>query len=344
MPVQFKDYYEILGLARGASEDDIKKSFRKLARQYHPDVAKNKATAEEKFKEINEAYEVLSDPEKRKKYDELGANWKNGAEFSPPPGGQGGRRTYRTSRGNGQSAETEFQFGGTGFSDFFEQFFSGANHGGGTQGTGYEQTAQRGRDIEADIMVSLEEAAKGSIRKISLNHQVPCDRCDGTGLRRGQVCSACAGLGKVSKTETCQVKIPTGVREGQKLRLSGRGEAGFGDGASGDLYLRVRFAKNPNFTVSGDDLNYELDLAPWEAALGTKSAVPTLSGQVEIKIPPGTQNGQKLRVRGRGMANRDGTAGDLYVVATIVMPDKLNDRERELWEQLAKESPFKPRE
>ena len=210
---------------------------------------------------------------------------------------------------------------------------------------GYEEdSGHRGRDVEADLLVSLEEAARGSIRKISLNHQVPCDKCDGTGVRRGQVCPACAGLGKVSKTEACQVKIPAGVREGQKLRLSGRGEAGFGDGASGDLYLRVKFAKNPNFTVEGDRLNYELDLAPWEAALGAKVTVPTLSGQVEIKVPAGMQNGQKLRVRGRGMPNRDGTSGDLYVVATIVMPERMSDREKELWEQLAKDSSFKPRE
>jgi curved DNA-binding protein len=345
VPVQFKDYYEVLGVPRSAGDEDIRKAFRKLARQYHPDVAKNKAAAEEKFKEINEAYEVLGDADKRKRYDELGANWKHGAEFRPPPG-SGTYRTRRSSGGPGNFAEAEFHFGGTGFSDFFEQIFGSMRGGGfggssGLQGDGF---AGRGRDVEADILVSLEEAACGSVRHVSLTGQSACDRCDGTGRRRGAVCSACAGLGKVSKSENYQVRIPAGVREGQRLRLAGKGEAGFGRGPAGDLYLRVKMARHPNFRVEDGNLIYDLELAPWEAVLGATVSVPTLNGRVEMKTPPGTQNGQKLRLRGRGLPERDGKSGDLFVVASVQLPERVTDSERELWERLARESRFKPRE
>jgi curved DNA-binding protein len=325
MPVQYKDYYEILGVPRTANDDDIKKSFRKLAREFHPDVAKDKKRAEEKFKEINEAYEVLSDPAKRKKYDELGANWKSGAEFRPPPGREGfpGGQGFR---GRGQAGEEyEFQFGGTGFSDFFEQIFGSRMRGGGFGAQhGFQQEeelAERGRDIEGDIMVTLEEAMRGSIRSVS--------------VRRPS--------GRAVKTETYQVKIPPGVTEGQKLRVTGRGEAGSGGGESGDLFLRVRLAKHPDFDVDGHDLIYEAELAPWEAVLGTQISVPALDGRVNIKIAAGTQNGQKLRVRGRGLAARDNGRGDLFVVTRIVVPSKTTDFEKKLWEQLKRESRFNPR-
>lgn len=321
MPVQYKDYYEVLGVPRTASADDIKKSFRKLARQYHPDVAKDKKQAEEKFKEINEAYEVLSDSEKRKKYDELGANWKSGAEFRPPPGWQGNGRQQAHGQGRpGQGAEGfEFEFGGTGFSDFFEQFFGGGGNrrGGFTGSRGFEdqqEMAERGRDVEGDIMVTLEEAARGSIRSVSVRHR--------------------------SKTETHQVKIPAGVTEGQLLRISGRGEYGSGGGQAGDLYLRVRLAKHPDFEVDGRNLLYEAEITPWEATLGAEISVPTLTGHVHIKIPSGTQSGQKLRVRDHGL----GPKGDLMVVAKICVPTKLSDNEKKLWEQLRRESQFNPRE
>jgi len=318
MPVQYKDYYETLDVPRTAKDDEIKKSFRKLAREFHPDVAKDKKRAEEKFKEINEAYEVLSDPEKRKKYDQLGANWKSGAEFRPPPG-QG-------FRGRGQGSEDfEFQFGGTGFSDFFEQIFGSRMRGGGFGGQrGFQQEeeyAERGRDIEGDIMVTLEEAMRGSIRSVS--------------VRRPS--------GRSVKTETYQVKIPPGVTEGQKLRVAGHGEAGSGGGESGDLYLRVRLAKHPDFDVDGHDLIYEAELAPWEAVLGTEISIPALDGRVNIKIPAGTQGGQKLRVRGRGLPSRDSGHGDLFVVTRIVVPAKITDAEKKLWEQLKRESKFHPR-
>ena len=310
MPVQYKDYYQSLGVARTASADDIKKAFRKLAREFHPDVAKDKKKAEEKFKEINEAYEVLSDPEKRRKYDELGANWKSGAEFRPPPG-FGGGQTFRGGR-TMTSEDFETQFGGTGFSDFFEQLFGSRMRGGngfGRSGGGIspEDFAGQSRDIEGDILVTLEEARRGSLRTVTIRHE--------------------------NRTDSHQVKIPPGIAEGQKLRIAGRGEHG------GDLFLRVRLAKHPDFEVDGHNLVHELELAPWEAALGAEIAVPTLDGKVNIKIPAGTASGQKLRVRGRGL----GKAGDLLVATKIVVPDKISDGQRKLWEDLARESKFNPR-
>jgi curved DNA-binding protein len=309
MPVQYKDYYQSLGVARTASADEIKKAFRKLAREFHPDVAKDKKKAEEKFKEINEAYEVLSDPDKRKKYDELGADWKSGAEFRPPPGygGFGGGQTFRGGRPM-TSEDFETHFGGTGFSDFFEQLFGSRMRGGGFGARGGGASEEAGsRDIEGDIMVTLEEAKRGSLRTVTVKHE--------------------------NHTDSHQVEIPAGITEGQKLRIAGRGEHG------GDLYLRVRLAKHPEFEVDGHNLVHELELAPWEAALGAEIAVPTLDGRVNIKIPAGTSSGQKLRVRGRGL----GKAGDLLVSTKIVVPSKIVDAQKKLWEQLARESKFNPR-
>ena len=342
MAVQYKDYYQSLGVPRGAGDAEIKKSFRKLAREFHPDVAKDKKKAEEKFKEINEAYEVLGDPTKRKRYDELGANWKSGSEFRPPPNwGQAGGQ-----RGGGQGPEGfEFNFGGTGFSDFFEQVFARGGRGGFQQGGGFAggNVADRGQDIEGDILVSLEEAMRGSVRSVSIRHNVHCKQCGGSGHSMGRLCNACAGTGQLAKTETCQVKVPAGVTEGQKLRLAGRGEAGTSGGGAGDLFLRVRLARHPDFEVDGHNLIYEAALAPWEAVLGASVEVPTLNGKVNIRIPPGTQAGQKLRVRGRGLPERGGAHGDLIVVAGIEVPQKISEAERKLWEQLAHGSAFEPR-
>src|SRR6267378_328889 len=232
MPVQFRDYYETLGVPKTATDDEIKSAFRKLARKYHPDVAKDKKTAEEKFKEINEAYEVLSDPEKRRKYDQLGANWNQPGGFQPPPdwgggGAQPGGGYYQWSGGD-RGGGIDFEFGGTGFSDFFESFFGGGRGRSAFGGFGQRTaSAERGSDVEADIMVPLEEALNGATRQVS--------------LRR-------AGSKKV---ETYQVKIPRGVREGQRIRLAGQGEAGERGGKSGDLFLRVRLARHPDFSVEG---------------------------------------------------------------------------------------------
>jgi curved DNA-binding protein len=348
MPVKYKDYYQSLGVSRTASDAEIKKAFRKLAREHHPDVAKDKKKAEERFKEINEAYEVLGDPEKRKKYDELGADWSSGADFRPPPGWEsfrGGRTA--TSRGPG-GEEYEFEFGGTGFSDFFEQLFGSRGRGGAgfRRPAGFEEedlAMGRGRDVEGDILVTLEEAMHGSVRSVSVRSAVPCEHCGGSGQRARHVCNVCGGTGQVAKTETHQVKIPPGVTEGQRLRVAGRGEAGPRGAAAGDLYLRVRLAKHPEFEVQDHDLLHEVELAPWEAVLGANISVPTLEGRVNIKIPAGTQNGQKLRVRGRGLPHRGGGSGDLIVQMQVEVPPRVSDAERKLWEQLAKESRFNPR-
>ncbi len=327
MPVEFKDYYKILGVPRDASQEDIKKAFRKMARQYHPDVAKDKRGGEEKFKEINEAYEVLGDPQNRSKYDNLGADGGGAAAFQGAPGGPG-----RSRRGRGGEEGVEFHFNGTGFSDFFEQFFGrgsrfdaandfGDPGVGSVEGRGF---AHRGSDFESDILVTLEEALTGSERSISLQR---IDR------RTGE-----------ARTQTLKVRIPPGVHEGQAIRVAGMGEDGIGGGASGDLYLRVRFAAHPEYTVRGSDLYYGLDLAPWEAVLGTRVIVPTLKDQVSVRIPPGTNQGRQLRIRGHGLpVGRTGRQGDLYVVINIELPQQITEEERELWKKLGEISDFHPR-
>src|ERR1700719_4496215 len=313
MAVQFRDYYETLGVSKTATAEEIRTAFRKLARKYHPDVAKDKKAAEEKFKQINEAYEVLSDPEKRTKYDQLGANWNQPGGFQPPPqwgAQQPGGEFYQW---GGENGGVEFECGGTGFSDFFEAFFGGGRGRSAFAGFGgREATSERGADVEADIMVTLEEALHGSTRQVS--------------LRR-------AGSNKI---ENYQVKIPRGVHEGQRIRLAGQGEAGVRGGKSGDLFLRVRLARHPDFSVEGSDLIHEEKIAPWQAVLGAELLVPTLEGNVRLKIPPGTQGGQRFRLRERGLPGVSGKRGDLYVIAQINIPKKLTERERELWSELAK--------
>src|SRR5919198_1616559 len=314
MAVQFRDYYETLGVSKTASDDEIKSAFRKLARKYHPDVAKDKKAAEEKFKQINEAYEVLSDPEKRRKYDQLGENWNQPGGFQPPPEWGAGRPggAFRQYQWGGDGG-IDFEFGGTGFSDFFEAFFGGGRGRSAFGGFGGRPTtAERGADVEADIMVPLEEALNGSTRPVS--------------LRR-------AGSNKV---ENYQVKIPRGVREGQRIRLAGQGEAGVRGGKSGDLFLRVRLARHPDFSVEGSDLVHEEKIEPWRAVLGSELLVPTLEGKVRLKVPAGTQGGQRFRLRERGLPGVSGKRGDLYVVVQLNIPKKLTERERELWSELAK--------
>ena len=313
MAVQFRDYYETLGVSKSATPDEIRSAFRKLARKYHPDVAKDKKAAEEKSKEINEAYEVLSDPEKRQKYDQLGQNWNQPGGFQPPPqwgGAQPGGGFYRY---GGEDGGVEFEFNGTGFSDFFEAFFGGGRGQSAFGGFGQRAAgAERGSDVEADIMVPLEEALHGSKRTVS--------------LRR-------AGSNKV---ETYQVKIPRGVREGQRIRLAGQGEPGERGGKSGDLFLRVRLARHPDFTVEGSDLIHEVKIAPWQAVLGAELTVPTLEGNVRLKIPPGTQPGQRFRLRERGLPTSSGKRGDLYVEVQLAIPKKVTEKEKEIWSELAK--------
>jgi curved DNA-binding protein len=327
MPVEFKDYYAALGVSRSASNDEIKKAFRKLARKYHPDVAKDKKAGEVKFKEINEAHEVLCDPQKRKRYDELGPNWQEEAAYQSPSGQQ--RRNHHAP-GNGQG--NEFHFGGTGFSDFFEQVFSGAGRSGfsfsgdGADGSPFGQARSpvQGSDVEGDILITLDEALNGAVREVSLQSRDPL-------------------TGK-SVTEYLKVHIPAGVHEGQRIRVPGKGGEGQRGAKPGHLFLRVRLSAHPDFQVQGSDLYYDLDLAPWEGVLGTTVEVPTLKGKVNVRIAPGTGNGQKLRVRGHGLPKgKNESPGDLFVVVDVQLPKKITDEERTLWEKLGKVSSFAPR-
>ena len=323
MAVKFQDYYETLGVARAASADEIKLAFRKLARIHHPDVAKDKVKGEAKFKEINEAYEVLSDPEKRRKYNELGADWQNSAGGASAPGSSHRGRTHAP------PSETDFEFGGTGFSDFFESFFSDRQGGFASSrratasGNGSEEFVHPGRDIEADLLVTLEEALRGSQRKVTLR-------------RPGME-------GAVERSNTYQVKIPPGMREGQRIRLAGQGGPGHGAAPAGDLYLRVRFARHPDLSVRGDDIYCDLALAPWEAVLGVKAKIPTLGSELTLRIAPGTIAGTQLRVRGQGLPREDGSRGDLYATVHLEVPSTVSEEERLLWEKLAATSTFNPR-
>jgi curved DNA-binding protein len=320
MPTQFKDYYAILGVPRNASEDEIKKAFRKLARQYHPDVAKDKKGAEAKFKEINEAYEVLGDPANRQKYDRLGVDWDKAAAAGP---------SYDFSRETNGEPNVEFHFDGTGFSDFFEELFGRRSQFGTSFRTGgrrsaTEERTARGYDVEGDILVTLEEVMRGAIRPISLQKVDP---------RTGE-----------TVTESFKVRIPPGVQNGRTIRVPGHGGEGVAGGPSGDLYLRVHFAAHPDFRVSGADLYYDLALAPWEAVLGTTVSVPSLEGTLNGKIPAGIDSGERVRLRGRGLPQGPkGDRGDLYLVVNIRIPKKVNDQERRLWEELRSVSSFDPR-
>jgi curved DNA-binding protein len=310
--VQYKDYYATLGVAKSATHDDIRKAFRRLARQHHPDVAKDKKSAEAKFKEINEAYEVLGDPEKRQKYDTLGADWDQAGPRQPPPG-WGGRRS---APGAGGPEFREFSFGGTGFSDFFEQFFGGGGRRGAhPRGSGFgfpPEEEAGGSDVEADLLVTIEEALHGSKKKISLR-------------REGS-----------PRVETYEVRIPKGVREGQRIRLAGQGEAAGSRGRAGDLLLRVRFEQHPDYRVEGGDLISEVELPAWQLVLGGEVEVPTPEGSVRLKVPAGTQPGRKFRLKGRGLHTSEGARGDLYVQPTVTLPTELTAAERAHWEALAR--------
>ncbi len=334
MAVKFKDYYTILGVPRTATADEIKKAYRKLARQYHPDVNPGDAAAEDKFKELNEAYEVLSAAEKRQRYDELGPNWQAGGDFTPPPGWARGRTGF---------GDVDDRFAGEPpgeFSDFFETLFGGFR--GARAGPGF---AMRGADVEAALSLTLEDIQLGATQTLTLQTMERCASCDGSGTQNGHLCPVCHGAGVVRRPKTLSVHIPIGVREGSVIRLAGQGAPGSGNAPAGDLYLRVHVMVHPLFAVVGDDdLQLELPVAPWEVALGAKVTVPTLNGSVEMVIPSGSQGGQRLRLRGKGMSRQGDGAGDLYVKLKVVVPSKLSVDERELFEKLAATSGFRPRD
>lgn len=309
--MEYKDYYKIMGISRDASADDIKKAYRKLARKYHPDVS-TESDAERHFKEVNEAYEVLKDPEKRAKYDQLGSNWRAGEEFRPPPGWEFGDNSGFNFRNGGGGFSSGFDF-----SDFFESLFGGAASGTRRRSGGFQQT---GEDQHSQITISLEEAFHGSTRAVQL--QVP--EMDFT---TGQT---------QLHNRTLHVKIPAGVVAGKQIRLSRQGAHG------GDLYLAVVIAPHSLYTVDGKDIYLELPITPWEAALGATMNVPTLAGTVGLKVPPGTQSGNKLRLKGRGLPGNP--PGNQYVILKIMTPPAETSHARQLYQQMADELAwFKPR-
>ncbi len=328
MGVKFQDYYDTLGVARTATPEEIKKAYRKLAQKYHPDVNKD-PSAEAKFKQINEAYEVLSDADKRKKYDALGSNWRGGQEFTPPPGWENIHFDFQGGDPGGHGGGLNFE-DLSGFSDFFETMFgrpgrgrAGRGRSGGRGG----MWASRGQDEEAQLTISLEEAYNGVRKSIGLETSV----VDPNGRMRRQV-------------KEYNVRIPPGTTDGSRIRLAGQGAQGEGGGPAGDLYLNVRLAQHPSFIVKGHDLEMDLPITPWEAVLGAKVNIDTPAGKLALTIPPKTQSGQHLRLRGKGLPLGTGKGfGDLLVSIRIVVPDRLTARERELFEQLARESSFQPR-
>ncbi|GGI88600.1 DnaJ C-terminal domain-containing protein [Legionella impletisoli] len=294
-----KDYYHIMGLKSDASEKEIKMAYRRLARKYHPDISKE-PQAEEKFKELGEAYEVLKDPEKRKLYDQYGMDWEQG-----PRAGQ----TSQQYTWQGAGPQQGFSFD----EDFFESIF------GGHQRRERQQPAYKGADYHSEIHISLEEAYKGTVKELKIPAAVP-----------GQ------------KSQTLRVKIPSGVKSGQQIRLSGKGGPGFGGGEKGDLYLKVHLEKHPYFDVKEKDVYLTLPITPWEAALGATIPVPTLGGKVDLKIPSDSQAGQKLRLKQRGMPGTP--PGDQYVILKIMIPEPKTELARELYQKMAEEMPFNPRE
>jgi len=300
--MKYKDYYKILGVARDASKEEIKKAYRRLARKYHPDVSKE-AGAEEKFKEVNEANEVLSDAEKRAAYDQLGTSYRQGQDFRPPPGWANG------------SAGGDFS--GADFSDLFSQLFGGRKQAGGNRRHGFHGGgAMPGQDVEASLTLTLEEAFHGVEKHLSLSAQ------DGT--------------------RDVKLRVPAGALPGKRLRVPGKGQRSPYGGPAGDLYLVIQIAPNARYRLEDKDIYLDAPIAPWEAALGTAITVPTLNGDVRLKVPAGTRSGQRLRLSGRGMP-ASGGAGNFYVQLQVVLPTVLSDAERALYEQLAKLSDFDPR-
>jgi curved DNA-binding protein len=325
--LDYKDYYATLGVKKDTPQDEIQKAYKKLARKFHPDVNKD-PQAEVKFKEIGEAYEVLKDPDKRQKYDQYGSAW-NRARQS---GGSGVPPGWNVHYGDGGSGGFDFNdLGGMGggerFSSFFDMLFGGGGPGGarrgapagGPAGFGNQGAQQGGGNAEATLPLTVEEAVQGGEKEIAISDP-------STGQRR-----------------SLSVKIPAGVRSGQKIRLAGQGNPGFG-GAAGDLLLKVEIQPDSRFKVDGADIHTTVPVTPWEAALGGEAEVETPTGPVRVKIPAGSSSGRKIRLRGRGLSQQGGGKGDLLAEIRLMVPDQLSDRERELFEQLAEESQFRPRE
>jgi molecular chaperone DnaJ len=324
-----RDYYETLDVKRDATEKEIKQAYRRLARKYHPDVNPGNKSAEARFKEINAAYEVLADKEKRAKYDKYGDKWQYADQFEKG-GGAGGPQAqyYEYSPGEGES----FHFGGDigGLDSIFEELI----RGGRSRAYSRRARPQRGQDLETPVEVTLEEAYGGTSRTISLQVQEPCATCKGTGRIHNVPCSVCRGAGIVPNIKRLEVKIPAGVKTGSRVRIAGKGQPGDG-GASGDLYLVITVLPHRSFERDGDDLHTNISVPLSVAMLGGEVQVPTLKGKLSLKIPPETQNGRVFRLTGQGMPHLGkSTRGDLLAKANVVLPAGLSEKEKELFRQL----------
>ncbi len=332
--MNYKDYYEVLGVPKSAAEKDIKSAYRKLARKWHPDAnPDNQKAAEERFKEIAEAYEVLGDPEKRKKYDALGSDWTQAAQQAEA------QRRYRYAQGSNANDVFSESFsnggsgGASGFSDFFDAFFSGI---GRRPSAGPSTFSQRGGDLETSLDLALAEAYAGGKKSISLQIEEPCPRCNGTGVLNGSICTQCHGTGRLIQTKRFDVTIPKGVREGQRIRLTGQGSPGTGGGRSGDLYLVAHIEPDKTYERKGDDLYVDLPVSVYDLVLGGEVRVPTMTGDVTMTIPPETQNNRMLRLAGKGMPKVKASGyGDQYVRLLGMLPTDLNEKERKLFRELA---------
>jgi curved DNA-binding protein len=325
MATTFKDYYEILSVDHKATNEEIKTAYLKAARKYHPDlhIKSEKAAAEEKFKEVNEAYEVLGDPEKRAKYDRLGEDRRSGQEQQSPPD-MGGHESYTW---NGTDNDS--------FSDFFESMFGRTKSSGFTEKYGKQKT-MRGENLESHIELSLEEAYHGGQKNFQFSLRKRCPACGGTGAVGPKICQSCSGTGYKVSVKKLDVKIPIGIRDGNKIRLKGQGGEGAGGGEQGDLLLTVKILPNAIFTLNGNHLETKIKIRPEQAVLGSNIPAPTLDGQVIITVPPMSHNGQKLRLRSKGWPGKGEIRGDQYVEVSIDIPHLLSQAEREIYQSIAK--------
>jgi DnaJ-class molecular chaperone len=330
--MQFQDYYSVLGVSRDADEKAIKKAFREKARKLHPDV-NSAPDAEERFKAVNEAYDVLSDPEKRGKYDRFGADWER---YQSTPG-NGADAADFTRWFTGQQGDPNVRFeyrstGGEGFSDFFETLFGS----GGQQARRRARRPRRGEDHEVTVEIPLREAFAGTTRTFEMQMPEPCPSCGGVGLLHGDICDTCDATGRISRKTRLEVSVPAGIRDGQRVRVSGKGSPGEDGGSPGDVYLRVRIKPNPGFTLEGNDLKTDVEVPLYTAILGGETVVKTLTGRVALTIPPQTQNGRVFRLRGQGWPNAIGSTerGDLLARVNVTLPASLSERELRLFEQL----------
>ena len=318
-----RDYYDVLGIPRNASADDIKKAFRRRAREFHPDLhtGTKKTEMEKKFKELNEAHEVLSDPDKRKKYDQYGQNWEQ-AEAYEKARQQSGAQAGQGGPGGGFSGD---------FGDIFDTFFGGRGRAGGGPGFAID-----GEDLETDVELTIRDVLHGVSRRIDLTQRIPCKACGGSAIVKGRPCVVCGGSGTQTEKRTIEVRIPVGVQDDTRVRIAGKGQPGINGGKPGDLYLRVHIQPNSIFRQKGFDVQVTLPVWPWEAALGAEVMAPTLTEPVKVKIPPGSKADGKLRLKGKGLPTATGDRGDLFLKLKIVMPTTISDEERALYEQLGR--------